>query len=356
MIVVGLHDGPPTPFTVTNSTISASTHVIAWVRQAKNADAISAVHFLYGVRTGTPPTFSVSIETVNTSGNPSGTDAGGGSPTLVTFTPPASTAWNSLIQTVTLTNSWTPTAGQLFAIVIRYSSGTINGSNCSSFAVTSSGHDPSTRGFPYYATSTDGSAYTKAGAGLIAWTAGGTVVGHVMQSIYSTATANTNGHRSAGYFTLPASMGDTYDLCGVDIAGKVAAAGATCTLKLWDTSWNVLASISLDGDTASQPGTYYSARQLFFDSPYTASFGTKYYVGFECDGSATVGVTGITCSSTGQVAAYPNGENMGIVTWNGSTTTESNLTLPCMNLLIDNITGGTGGGLLSAPGMTGGMR
>lgn len=345
MLTLGLHDGPPSPFTISTSAIDTSTKVVYWVRQAKTADAISEVHFTYGARTGTPPSYSVTLETLSTTGNPTGTDVGGGSPTAKVFTPPASTAWDNTTRSITLTNSWTPTAGQLFAIVIRYSSGTVSGANNSSFAFVSSGHDPSTRGFPYCGTSTDGTTYTKntVGPGMVAWTAGVSVVGHVMQSIYTTATANTSGHRSAAYFTLPTSIGSTYQICGVDITGKAAAAGATCTLKLWDSSWNELKSIDIDGDYVAQPGATYISRQLLFASPYTANTGTKYRVGFQCDGSATVGVTGIACATAAQVAAYPNGENMGIVTWNGTTTTETNTILPCINLLIDNVTGSGGG-------------
>lgn len=357
-LVFGQHDGPAVPSaSYSNHTLSGSGLAVAWVRCVETTAAITAVKVRYGARTGTPNTQLLRIEGLDASGNPDGVDKGGGSPTAVTFTPPASTAWNGLIQTFTLTNSYTPSGpDEKVAFVIRHSSGTVDASNCSSYTNVVTGQDPVGRGFPYTVTH-NGTSWSKpSGAGAVAWVAGGVVKGTPIQSAYTTATANTNGHRSAAYFTIPAAVGTTYDIAGVDIAGKAAAAGATCYLKLWDSSWNVLRSVTIDGDCTINPGLTNVAHRQFFSSAYRASTGTKYYVGFECDGSATVGTTGITVSDVSEMAAYPNGENVGIVTWNGTTTTETNTVYPCFNLILSDIVVPSGGGLLSAPGMFGGMR
>jgi len=180
--------------------------------------------------------------------------------------------------------------------------------------------------------------------------AGGVVKGTPLQSAYTTATAITSGHRSAAYFTIPSAVGSTFNIAGVDIAGKAGAAGATCYLKLWDSSWNVLRSVTIDSDCTISPGNQNVAHRQFFSSPYTASTGTKYYVGFEADGSATVGTTGITVSDSAEMEAYPNGENVGIVTWNGTTTTETNTVYPCFNLILSDITAAGGSGSVILPG------
>ncbi len=350
-LVLGQHDGPAVPTgSYSNHTLSGSGLAVAWVRCVETTSAITAVKVRYGARTGTPPTYLVRIEGLDASGNPNGVDKGGASPTAVTFTPPASTAWNGLIQTFTFTNSYTPSgADEKVAFVVRYSSGTVDGANCSSFTNVVSGQDATTRGIPYTATY-NGTSWTKpSGSGAIGWVAGGAVRGTPIQSTYSTATANTNGHRSAAYFTIPAAVGTTYDIAGVDIAGKAAAAGATCFLKLWDSSWNVLRSVTIDGDCTINPGNQNVAHRQFFSSAYRASTGTKYYIGFECDGSATVGTTGITVSDVAEMAAYPNGENVGIVTWNGTTTTETNTVYPCFNLILSDITVPSGGSVAYQP-------
>jgi hypothetical protein len=106
----------------------------------------------------------------------------------------------------------------------------------------------------------------------------------------------------------------------------------------------VLKSVSYDGDCSVNPGIFNVSSRHFFSSPYRASFGTKYYIGFECDGSATVGITGIGVGDSSEMAAYPNGSNTGLVTWNGTTTTETNTVYPCFNLFLSDITVPSGGG------------
>lgn len=71
----------------------------------------------------TPPVYQVSLQGLSAKVTPSGTDLGGGSPTLTTFTPVAGS------QDITLTNAYTPTLGDDVAIVVEYSSGTIGASN-----------------------------------------------------------------------------------------------------------------------------------------------------------------------------------------------------------------------------------
>ena len=73
------------------------------------------------------PVYQVSIQSLSAQKTPSGTDIGGGSPTLKTFTPIAG------VQTITLTNPYTPALGDVLAIVVEYSSGTIDASHFASF-------------------------------------------------------------------------------------------------------------------------------------------------------------------------------------------------------------------------------
>ena len=63
------------------------------------ADTLTTGCFLYGLRTGTPPTYRAALEAVGTDGTPDGTALGGGSPASVTFTPALSL---SVTLTVTL--------------------------------------------------------------------------------------------------------------------------------------------------------------------------------------------------------------------------------------------------------------
>jgi hypothetical protein len=127
----------------TNFTINSSAgtaDIVVWCFQADTTDAITDLGFRYGARTGTPPTYRISLQGASTSGiGPDGTVLGGGSPASQTFTPPADTSINGLWQWKTLANSYTPTRGQFLCSVIEYSSGTIDGSNNSSFTKEAAG-------------------------------------------------------------------------------------------------------------------------------------------------------------------------------------------------------------------------
>ncbi len=113
--------------------LNQTTDKLEVVFQAPAAIAITRLGFNYGARTGTPPTYKISLQGVDASGNPDGTIKGGGSPASTTFTPPASSAWNTTWRWHTLDNAFTCARGDMLAWVIEYSSGTVDGSNNSSF-------------------------------------------------------------------------------------------------------------------------------------------------------------------------------------------------------------------------------
>src|SRR5262245_6559267 len=84
-----------------------------------NGLVISRLGFRYGTRTGTPPTYRISLQGVDGSGLPDGTIKGGGSPASATFTPPADTSWNSTWQWINLSNTYTTAnRGEKLATVI----------------------------------------------------------------------------------------------------------------------------------------------------------------------------------------------------------------------------------------------
>ncbi len=157
---IGTHIGPMPLAASQNTTINGSGIAVAWVVQAEAAGSLSKFRFRYGTRTGTPPTLVATIEGLDASGNPNGTDAGGGSPTAVTFTPPASTAWDNSIREITFTNPLTVAAGDFVCITIRYSSGTVDASNNSSLTRGYSNAVADSRGMPYNQ-SLSGGTWTK---------------------------------------------------------------------------------------------------------------------------------------------------------------------------------------------------
>jgi hypothetical protein len=115
---------------VTANAFDAATDANEWIVQAEEAATITHIGIKALARVGTPPTFRVSLQGVTgVPLVPDGTVLGGGSPASGTYTPPASSAWNNTWQWIALTNSYTCTRGEVFAIVDDYSSGSIDASN-----------------------------------------------------------------------------------------------------------------------------------------------------------------------------------------------------------------------------------
>src|SRR5688572_26797065 len=181
--------------TATNVSLDASNDGVGWVFQANSADAITHLGFRYGARTGTPPTYRISLQSPTAAGGlPDGTVLGGGSPASGTFTPPADATWDGTWQWVALTNSYTPSRGQLLVSAIEHSSGTVDGSNFSSFTRQVTGFRMDD-GFPYSCILTAGT-WAKSTMPCFGYRTANGRYGYIGQSAYATNTAGTNGHRS----------------------------------------------------------------------------------------------------------------------------------------------------------------
>lgn len=346
---LGNFQGPLAVGGVSNVTLNGSGVGLAWIVDARTTSAISKIRFRYGARTGTPPTYSLRLEGVDTSGNPDGVDRGGGSPTAVTFTPPASTAWDGLTQEVTLTNPYTPSSNsEVIAITIRHSSGTVDASNCSSFTSHYASVVSGTRGFPFHSTLSAGTwtKQTVVGIPNVAWITASRTFGFVKQSTYST-TQNTSGRRSAAMVTLPASIASTTTITGVHLIGQFAGASASFVLGIWDASNNLIASRTIDADQTTGLGTF-RAGLFEFASPIVLTNGSKYYIGLESVSSSTVGVQGIVFASTADMQGLPNGDNVGIATYNGTAWTENANIYPLIELVTSDISppSASGGAIL----------
>jgi len=204
-----LFGGPVWGFTTsaTYSThpVDASNEGVLWVFQAETADAITHIGFRYSLRTGTPPTYRVSLQGVSgATGFNDGTVKGGGTPASKTFTPHASTAWDGTVQWIALDTSYTPTRGEGLCAVIEYSSGTINGSNNSTFSYQiANGPFGDNSSFPYSAINTGGTWARAIRNVIFGIGTAASRYGYPQQSIFTTA-VTTSGHRSAMAFTMNA--------------------------------------------------------------------------------------------------------------------------------------------------------
>lgn len=331
-----------------NHVVDASNEGVAYVFNSFIADAITKLFFRYGSRTGTPPSYIAALEGVDGSGNPDGTVKGGGSPASVVFTPPASTAWDSLGQWVTLANPYTPAIGELLAMTIRHSSGTIDASNNSSFC-SSIGGNLLTPQRPYGLTNSGGtwSKITTALAPFGYQTASGRY-GFIAQNQWTTLTT-TSGRRQAAGITIPSAFGSTFKPLGFTFFGTIGSvAGQTAKLAVWDTSGTEIASAATIDVDQQAIVTNQGNWTAIFTSPPTLNCGEKYYFGAESISGSGVCIRGNTLTEADDRLAWPLGTNRVHAEWNGTAWTETNTTLPALDLILDDIVvpSGSGGSIL----------
>ena len=347
-VIMGGHAGPISAFgTVVNYSVDASNDGMAVFFQCETTDSITHLWFRYGARTGTPPTYRISLQSPNTTGNPDGTVLGGGSPASKTFTPPADTSWDGLGQWIALDNSYTPSLGQFLCMVIEHSSGTIDASNFSSFTRSYTGLKGGSNGFPYPITEAAGT-WTKINANpVFAYRTASNRYGTPGVSTHNTNAigVTTSGHRTGMAFTLPSGFASTYKLKGVYFNGRLGNSSGTAVIKIWDTSGTVIATTDTwDADYTESSGQPVGHRAIF-NSLVSLTAGTKYYIGAECTFTGhTFFASGITLTEANDRLCYPFGTNRVYATYNGSTWTETDTILPLIELIFDDITVPSGSG------------
>lgn len=337
--------GPPIISTASNHTMDQTTDSLYWVFPAETTSAITRVGFRYGSRTGTPPTFRVSLQAIDTSGAKTGTVLGGGSPASATFTPPADTTWDGTFREITLDNSYTPSSvGEMIALVIDYSSGTVDGSNNSSFTRGLTSHQSNTAGIPYHAIVNAGSTTRSTQPVTFAYGTASEWYGFPGVGI-AAQTVNTSGHRVAQYLTLPSGNGSTFKVSQIALIGRLAVAGATGKVCIWNSAGTELAAAAtLDADAvASVGGSALHIRVPFTTTP-DLSYGTEYYFGIEATSGNNYTLQCLELGHADHRTAYSGGTSRGFASWNGSAWTKTNTMLPLCDIVVSDITVPSGSG------------
>lgn len=329
-----------------NHQINATDEKVAGIFRIPKDGTISDLIFTVGALT-TPQTLRVGIETVDSSGNPTGIQYGGSA--VGTVTPTANTQFE-----VSLGTDATVTAPDLVAVVIQFDS-TVGDLNITGMDVPGG----SRQGFPYinfYTTSWakqqggivnmgikyDDGSYEYTGALLLETNVG--------QQFNNTSTPDERGL----YFSLPGP----FRIYGF---WMVADIDNNADIILYDSDGSTeLTSLSLTsgprGATATQ---FYN---MPFASPQVLLANTNYRLILKPTSASNIDMRYITLNSSlaSIMAMWPGGTT---VHWTSRTDagswTQDTARRPLMGLLcdqMDNGVGGAGGGLITHPGTSGGMR
>jgi len=289
-----------------------TTDQTEYIFQSPAAIAITKLGFRYGLRTGTPPTFKISLQGVDAAGDPNGTIQGGGSPASATFTPPADATWDGTWRWITLDNSFTTARGAFYAIVVAYDSGTIDGSNNSSFTTdvtsvtTTSGHQ---RG---YAIQNNAGVRARRGNQIVfGYQSAGATYGFPM--LASNNVAFGSGSTPDEYalrFLLPAGWGNTFRVVGVRWRGDPPLAN-DYVINLYE-GVTVLQSVTIDKDYSTAPAGGTDRNWEYYFDEVTLSilnFGTEYRLGLQSGLSDSLSVRTLVVSVAGEASAFVGGTN-----------------------------------------------
>jgi hypothetical protein len=335
------------PATAAGSLLDAAGEYDAAIIMARQAMVISHVAFRAHAVSGSP-TADVRIETLDASGNPSGS-LWAANTNIVTATLTA--AW----ATHALTASATIAMGDKFAVKIAYNSGTSVTtrivSNWSSRSV-----------LPAQSTFLGGvqarNALTTNGLSLALGSSSSAfypVLGlNPVESIAGGSFNNTNSAARGVRFQVP------FTCRCVGIRYWANAATGDFDLALYNDAGTELSSsaTSVDGDVPAAAAT--GCINAFFDNPVTLSPGTAYRAAIIPSTATNQIIQLHTLGSADLRSAMLGGLNYTYAVRTSGVWDDTNTTVvPFMDILIDQLDDGVsagGGGLLRHPGMSGGLN
>lgn len=312
------------------TSLDAAGEYTAYVFCAREAMTISDVAVGIHSATGSP-TADVRIETVDSSGLPSGT-------LWATNTNIVTGTLSTGVEIHTLTASASISKGQVFCIKVAYNSGT-------NFALRqlANRRDVNAIGFPYRVDNTGTPGKSGTGMQHTACIA----VGSSSTSFYQldgclpvTATANGNFNNTSGArrgirFTAPFAG----RLVGVRFL--IGAVAGDFNITVYNDAGTELSSsnTAFDGDYYNQN----CASTFYFDNAVTLAAGTTYRVVIEPTSATNSYLLTMTLHSSDMRGASPLGTIGHYTTYASSSWTDSDTTnLPIMDLLFDQLDDGAG--------------
>lgn len=218
----------------TNFALNGTTDQAEFIVQMPDGVTLTQAGIRLGTITGTTPTYRISLQGVDASGNPDGTIKGGGTPASKTFSPSGLSWSNSSWHWLILDNSYACSRGEYLAVVVDYSSGTVDGSNNASFSVVASA--PTLRN--QYGIQNDAGSRTRQTNGYPPVGLASASKAYVFPSLSFTSQAFNSGSSTDEYavkFTIPTGWGESYKLVGARFAGAFSA-GATSKMILYSGS------------------------------------------------------------------------------------------------------------------------
>ena len=352
----------------TSFTLDGTTDACGAVFQVEKAMVITQVGFRVNTITGVPGELTVSLQSLDASGYPSGTILGGGSPASVAIASPSASFTAAEIYWATLSNTYSAVAGEMMAMVLDPTAGTwATGTEQLTISVVVIGFGVQRPGTPYGVQCPSGTWARVNGYPVYGITSGTDTQGLPLEDLNANTIDSGTAINQYGFaFTLPAGWSSTFKLRGVIWAlAKQQTATQTFDVVLYDsdgtTELQVMNYNSEHHGTTATGATYRNC-DLFFDETTlsTLTFGTKYYIFIRpLTTSGDLNFNDFGYRRAADLQALPLGENCFLCSKATTATAPVELTTrrPLVGLIFDDITEPTGGagGMIVHPGMNGRM-
>ncbi len=313
-------------------TLNQSTDAIEYIFQVPPGAAsytITRLGFRQGTLTGTAPIFRVSLQGVAAATGRADGTIKNSTNAFVLYTPTGGN--NSTWQWVTLGATYAASPGEFLAMVIDYSSGTIDGSNNCTFTTDLSN---TLACFPNRWT-VDNSVGTRAQSLFVmGWGTAGTAYGAPLSTISALSfNSGSTPDEWACRFLAPTTnvIGFRY------LSGGSVTAGTTITFALYSGT-SVLQNVTIDTDFFIQSRT----DSFYFDeaSLSTLTIGNAYYLGMAPGSASNQGLACLDVVANADLAAYA----LGVDCYAASRTDAGAWTdLNTRRLWLEPILGGSGG-------------
>ena len=331
--------------------LDASGDKVGWIVKAPKAITVDRIAACFDSKAGTPPTYAYSLYGITSAGVPDTTKLGATNNATGTHAPTAVS--NDSFHEVTLAESVAFDAGDKFAIVIEYSSGTINASN---FANYQYGHPATTSNYDYgtgYAL-TNTASWTKQTAirPSILFGDGTEWYGGVpFAGIRTSRAFNTGSSPSEeGFkFTAPAfgSLG-SYALRGIrcGLALSIASGTQSVNLRLFaggaTTDTTVTQSEAIDTDCFAAPDSFSHKDLVFTGTAPVLTVGSTYRVSLTASSANSHTAYSLPLTSANHVTALGLGSGFCRSHRAGGNWTDVTTEVPMiLGLIVEDLAGGT---------------
>jgi hypothetical protein len=331
---------------ISTTALNQTTDALEFIFSCDTTDAITHGFTRLSSITGTTPTYRMSLQGVDGSGNPDGTVKGGGSPVSKTFSP-SSLGWAANSgHWLQFDNSYTPSHGEMLALVVDYSSGTVDASNLGTF---SNGFSVVLSGLPYAIANDAGSRTRVSACPIFGYRTANSRFGYPIKNLATIGNFNSgSGTNEYGVvFSLPSGWGDTYAVKALQFMPTLTAAGVS-TLRLYnggaagDTT--VLQDVTMDSDHSQGTGAH--NQTVFFNEATLTdlTFGNSYRLSVAPD-ATNINLTYAEVEEAADFLAFQGGQNFQLTQRGGGNWTDTATRRPVnFGFLADRIVEPSGGG------------